>query len=333
MARTKNEVAAMPRTERLLPSVVEAIGDTPLVDLSRIAAGTGGRLLAKLDYLNPGFSKKDRIARQILQDAEAAGELAPGQAVIELTSGNTGTGAAIVCAVMGRPFIAVMSTGNSEERARMMRGLGAEVVLVRQAPDGAPGQVSGEDLALVEARTKELQRERGAFRIDQFVREGSRRAHELHTGPEIWEASGGAVTAFCDFVGSGGTFAGLSRAFKARNPAVRGYVVEPEGAAVLAGRAITDSSHRIQGGGYAMPDLPLFEGVTADGFLTVTDAEATAAARRLAAEEGVFAGFSSGANLAAALNLLAGPERGGTVVFLVCDSGLKYLSTDLWRPV
>jgi len=129
-------------TAELLPSAVDAIGNTPLVELSRLTRGEGGRILAKLEYLNPGFSKKDRIARQILQEAEASGALKPGQPVIELTSGNTGTGAAIVCAVQKRPFIAVMSRGNSHERARMMRALGAEVILVEQADGASPGMVS-----------------------------------------------------------------------------------------------------------------------------------------------------------------------------------------------
>jgi len=318
------------RGRTLLPSAVEAIGNTPLVELSRITAGVDGRIFAKLDYLNPGFSKKDRIAREIIAEALASGDLQPGQPVVELTSGNTGTGAAIVCAVLGHPFIAVMSNGNSPERARMMRALGAEVELVEQVPGSVVGQVSGDDLALVEARTAELATERGAFRIDQFNRLGNLRAHELRTGPEIWAATGGRFSAFVDFVGSGGTFAGLWRAFKSRDPGVRGYVVEPASAAVLASGTASEPNHRIQGGGYSMPDLSLLDAIEPDGFLSVTDEEAIGAARRLAAEEGIFAGFSSGANLAAALKLLDGPERGGTVVIMICDSGLKYLSTDLW---
>ncbi|HOI45097.1 MAG TPA: pyridoxal-phosphate dependent enzyme, partial [Candidatus Aminicenantes bacterium] len=122
----------MHRSNTILPSIVEAIGETPLVELSRITRGLGGRILAKLEYLNPGLSKKDRIAPQMIEDAEAQGLLEPGQTVVELTSGNTGTGLAIVCAVKGHPFVAVMSKGNSEERARMMKALGAEVVLVDQ---------------------------------------------------------------------------------------------------------------------------------------------------------------------------------------------------------
>jgi cysteine synthase A len=158
------------RTNALAPSVVEVIGGTPTVELSRLTRGLSGRIVAKLDYLNPGFSKKDRIARQIVDEAIASRELLPGQTVVELTSGNTGTGLAIVCAVRGHPFVAVMSEGNSKERARMMGALGAEVVLVPQAPGSRPGQVSGDDLALVETCAQQLTHERGAYRADQFVR-------------------------------------------------------------------------------------------------------------------------------------------------------------------
>jgi cysteine synthase A len=182
----------------------------------------------------------------------------------------------------------------------------------------------------VESRAAAITAEAQGFRIDQFVRLGNLRAHELHTGPEIWNACDGKLTAFCDFVGTGGTFAGLSRAFKSRAPAVRGYVVEPEGSAVLQGAKAPLSSHRIQGGGYSMAPLPLLDGIEIDGFVTVSDEEAIGTARRLAREEGIFGGFSSGANVAAALKLLRGPESGGTIAVVICDSGLKYLTTDLW---
>jgi cysteine synthase len=298
----------------MLPSAVEAIGHTPLVELSRLTRGLGGRIFAKLEYLNPGLSKKDRIARQIVEDAEADGTLAPGQTVVELTSGNTGTGLAIVCAVKGHPFVAVMSRGNSAERARMMRALGAEVVLVDQAPGAREGEVSGDDLALVEAAAQEITRERRAFRADQFRHAGNFRAHYLHTGPEILEQTGGAFDAFCDFAGTGGTFAGCAAAFRERNPSIRCYLVEPDG-----------PKHRIQGGGYSMASLPMLEYAQPDQRIVVSDEEAIDAARRLAREEGIFAGFSSGANIAAALRLKC------TVVTIINDSGLKYLSTDLWE--
>jgi cysteine synthase A len=320
----------MGRTDRILPSAIEVIGQTPLVELGRLSAGLDGRILAKLDYLNPGFSKKDRIARQMIEDAEASGLLSPGQTVVELTSGNTGTGLAIVCGIKRHPFVAVMSRGNSIERARMMRALGAEVVLVDQLPDSEPGQVSGGDLEQVEIATQRIVRDRGAFRADQFALEGNFRAHYLHTGPEILEQTGGRIDAFCDFVGTAGTFAGCATAFKEHDPGIRCFIVEPQGAAILAGQPVTYPNHRIQGGGYSMGQLKMLRPGLVDGYLQVHDREAIITARHLAREEGIFAGFSSGANVAAAVQLLEGECRGATIVTMMCDSGLKYLSTDLW---
>jgi cysteine synthase len=314
---------------KVISSILEAIGHTPLLELARVTEGLPGRILLKLDYLNPGFSKKDRAAHGIIEEAERSGALRPGQTVVELTSGNMGTGLAIVCAVKGYPFVAVMSRGNSAERAHMMRALGAEVVLVDQAPGSPAGRVSGRDLELVESRAKAITHERAAFRADQFVRDGNWRAHAETTGPEILQQAG-RVDAFCDFVGSGGTFRGCAEAFRAVNPDVRCYVVEPAGAAVLAGHFPLRPNHRLQGGGYSMRDLKFLSNIAIDGYLQVSDDEAIACARRLAKEEGVFAGFSTGANLAAALQLLSGAHRGQTIVTLACDSGLKYLSTDLW---
>jgi cysteine synthase A len=249
---------------------------------------------------------------------------------VELTSGNTGTGLAIVCSVKGHPFTAVMSKGNTVERARMMSALGARVELVDQAPDSPPGQVSGEDLQLVEERTQEIVEELGAFRADQFKLEGNPNAHYLHTAPEIIRQSGG-IDAFCDFVGSCGSFSGCARHFKERDPAIRCYVVEPETAAVLAGREVTNSNHRIQGGGYSMPELEYLDRKLVDGYFRVGDDEAIATARRLAREEGIFAGFSSGANVAVALRLITHELAGKTIAVLLNDSGMKYLSTDLWE--
>jgi cysteine synthase A len=315
----------------MLGSALEAIGNTPLVELARLTRGVEGRIAAKLEFLNPGYSKKDRIAKEIVLEAERAGELAPGQPVVELTSGNTGTGLAIVCALTGHPFVAVMSRGNSVERARMMAALGARTVLVEQAAGSVPGEVSGEDLKLVEQEAQRLTRELGAFRADQFHHRGNFLAHYRHTAREILEQTGGSLTAFCDFAGTAGSFSGCAARFKEANPKIRCYLVEPVGAAALAGEAVTMPGHRIQGGGYSMPELELLNRAQVDGYLQVSDAEAMETTRRMAREEGLFAGFSSGANVAAALQLLAGPERGGTVAVLLCDSGLKYLSTDLWK--
>lgn len=326
----RNGLKSMDRSSRILKSVLGAIGDTPLVELGRLTRDNDGRILAKLEYLNPGLSKKDRIALQIIEDAEAEGALRPGQTVVELTSGNTGTGLAVVCAIRGYPFVAVMSKGNSIERARMMAALGAEVVLVDQAPGSTPGHVSGADIERVERETNRIVAERHAFRSDQFRLAGNSRAHYLHTAQEILRQTTGNFDAFCDFAGTGGSFAGCAAAFKDRDPAIRCFLVEPEGAAVLAGESVTRPRHRIQGGGYSMPHLPLLRPEHIDGYVSVSDEQAIATARRLAKLEGLFAGFSSGANVAAALRLLETTLRGKTIVVLLCDSGLKYLSTDLW---
>ncbi|MHA6264212.1 PLP-dependent cysteine synthase family protein [Arenibacterium sp. CAU 1754] len=313
-------------------SIVDVIGNTPSIWLDRLikAHGLTGRIMAKLDYLNPGFSKKDRAALGIITAARADGTLKPGQTVVELTSGNMGTGLAIVCAQRGHPFVAVMSRGNSPERARMMSALGARVVLVDQAPGSIPGQVSGDDLARVEDAARHLTADLGAFRADQFNHPGNARAHFDTTGPELWRDSDETLTAFVDFVGSGGSYGGIVPYLKSQNPDLRGYVVEPEGAAILGGQTVSNPAHPIQGGGYAMADLTQLAGAPVDGYLRVTGSHARDTTRALALTEGVFAGFSAGANVAAALSLLDGPERGGTIGVLICDSGLKYLSTDLW---
>lgn len=318
--------------KKLISNICEAIGETPLLNLKHITKkyGVDGQIYAKLEYLNPGYSKKDRPALQMIVEAEASGALKPGQTVVELTSGNTGTGLAIVCQATGHPFVAVMSEGNSTERARMMRALGAEVVLVPQCDGSVKGQVSGDDLALVEKRTEALLKERNAFRADQFNLASSYRAHLLHTGEEMWEQSDGKIDVFLDIVGSGGTFEGCAEALKAHNPAIRCYVVEPENAAVYAKHPlINHGRHKVQGCGYAM-DLPKINAENIDGTIQVSDDEAYQMARDLARFEGCFVGISSGANVAAAVKLLRRQEKGKTIVLTLNDSGLKYLSTDLF---
>lgn len=313
----------------VLPSVAATIGRTPLVALERLARGLPGRVLAKLETVNPGGSVKDRIALAIIEAAERDGRLKPGGTVVELTSGNTGIGLAIVCAVKGYRMVAVMSEGNTVERRRMLQAVGAEVVLVPQVGRPRPGQVSGADLARVEEKTRELVKRRKAFRPDQFLNPDNVAAHEHGTGREIWEQTGGRVDAFCALVGTGGTFVGVARALKARKPAVRCYAVEPASAPILAGMRVRNPRHKLQGGGYAFVP-PLWDPACCDGFLTASDPEALRVARRLGREEGICAGFSSGANVAAALALARRASPGATIVTVVADTGLKYLSTDLF---
>ena len=318
------------RFEKIFSGIHEVIGQTPMVSLTRLIKiyGVTGNIYAKLENLNPGNSKKDRIALQIIEAAEKSGFLRKEQPVVELTSGNTGTGLAIVCAVKGYKFIAVMSKGNSSERARMMRALGAEVVLVDQAKGSVTGQVSGEDLALVEEETNRIVRRTGGFRVDQFNSMENVHAHEL-TGKEMWQQCDGRIDAYLDFAGTAGSFTGCAKALKKNNSKIRCYVVEPDSAQFLAGKPITNSSHKIQGGGY-ISELKLLDKSLVTDYLAVSDDEAIKTARDLAKYEGIFAGFSSGANVAAALKLLSGIERGNTIGLIINDTGLKYISTDLY---
>jgi len=256
--------------------------------------------------------------------------LKPGQEVVELTSGNTGTGLAIVCACKGYKFVACMSKGNSMERARMMEALGAEVVLVDQMPGSVSGEVSGKDLELVEKRAQEIVLERSAFRADQFKLIACVHAHEQHTAQEMWQQTDGQIDVFLDFIGSGSTFAGCAKALKKHKPDIRCYVVEPNTAALYAGKDITSQSHKIQGGGYWEDLFTMLDEGFLTGRITVTDDEAAEAARLLARTEGIFAGYSSGANAAAAVKLFESNPEIKDVAFLINDSGLKYLSTDLY---
>ncbi len=320
----------------LVPSILDLIGNTPMVELHRLKTQLQfpGRLLVKCEMNNPGLSKKDRIAQWMVREAIRAGELKPGQTVVEMTSGNTGTGLALVCAALGHPFVAVMSQGNTPERAAHMKALGAEVLLVRQADGSVSGQVTGEDLKLVEAAADTITLERNAWRAGQFGNQANILAHESTTGPEIWEQAMGQIDIFIDCPGTSGTFTGIARFLKSKKPEIKCYVVEPENAAVLqeSGPATTTGSHQIQGAGYARTDenLPLFDRNLADGFIKVSDQNSIVCSRLLARTEGIMGGYSTGAHLAAAMELIGKGEKNKTIVFLACDSGLKYLSTNLY---
>jgi cysteine synthase A len=305
-----------------LDGVLGLIGETALIALRRIHDGPG-LLLAKAEFLNPGGSVKDRPALAALRGARAAGALHPGQPVVEMTSGNMGAGLAVVCAALGHPLLVTMSRGNSPRRAEMLRGLGAEVVLVEQA-DGEPGRVTGADVAAALEAAKRLAAERGAFYVDQFNNPACIEAHERGTGEEILRQSGGRLDAFVALVGSGGTFIGTMRALKRRRPEIAGVAVEPLGAEVLAGKPVEKARHLLQGGGYGIvprrwqPELM-------DCALAVADEEATEYRRRLGEREGLYLGFSAAANVAAAARYLRGRgDERAVAVTILCDTGLKY---------
>jgi len=307
-------------------SVLEAIGGTPLVELGRLHDGPG-RLLVKLESQNPGGSIKDRPARTIILHARERGQLRVGQPVFEMTSGNMGAGLAVVCGALGHPFVAAISAGNSRERTTMMRALGARVHVVPQV-DGTPGNVTGADIAAAEQVARAQAELAGGYYVDQFSNPDSTLAHEQGTGPEMWEQLRGEIHAFVASVGTGGTFVGTSRFLKTQRANIVCVAVEPEGAAVLAGCPVSKPRHVIQGMGYGRVP-PLWEPHLADAFMEVGDAEASDTARLLAEKEGLFVGFSSGANVAAALRLLRGGTLPGNpnVVTVLCDIGLKYGSS------
>ncbi len=303
-------------------NVTELIGRTPLMELGNYA-GQGGiegvRLLAKLEYLNPTGSVKDRAALRMILDAEADGSLKPGAAVIEPTSGNTGIGLAAIAAVRGYRVILTMPETMSEERRKLLAAYGADIVLT-------PGE---EGMAGAIRKAQELKEQiPGAFIPGQFDNPSNAKAHYLTTGPEIWEDTDGRVDLFVAGVGSGGTITGVGRYLKEKAPAVRVVAVEPAGSAVLSGGKA--GAHGLQGIGAGFVPSVLDTGIC-DEVIPVWEEDAYAAGRRLAAQEGILAGISSGAALHAAQILAGRPEnQGKTIVVLLPDSGDRYLSTPLF---
>lgn len=304
-------------------SSIDIIGNTPLIALDRVYRGAG-RLVAKAEFLLPGGSVKDRAAKRILMAARADGRLKPGAPVVEMTSGNMGSGLAVVCAALGHPLVVTMSAGNSPARTRMLEGLGAEVILVPQV-DGAPGQVTGQDIKAAAAMAEAIAHERGGFYVDQFNALEGIQAHEFTTGPEILHQTGGRVDAWVAAVGTGCTFMGVARALKAANPSVICAAVEPSGCRPLAGEAVSRPRHLIQGTSYgAIP--PHWDPSLMDLSIAVTDEDAQLWRRRIAKEEGLYVGYSAAANVCAAAALLSSGGLGADalVATVLCDTGLKY---------
>lgn len=302
--------------------VTALIGRTPLVSLSRFSAARSLQtpLIAKVEAFNPGGSAKDRVARAMLDDAEARGLLGAGAVIIEPTSGNTGVGLALLAAVRGYRVILTMPESMSLERRRLLQAFGAEIVLT-PAADGMAGAV-----ARAEALHAALP---GSLIAGQFENPANPAAHERTTGPEIWLDTDGTVDVFVACVGTGGTVSGAGRYLKAQNPAVRIVAVEPAASPLLSeGRA---GAHGIQGiGANFVPGT--FDRAVVDEILTVTDEEAFETARALARLEGLLVGISSGAAAAAAASLAARPDMAGKrIVVLLPDTGERYLSTGLFE--
>jgi len=307
------------RRDSIADNVLETAGLTPLVRLRRVTAGTDATILVKLEYYGPSGSVKDRILPAIVRRAEERGELTPGMTIIEGTTGNTGIATAMTGAALGYPVVIVMPEGMSDERKKTIQAYGAQLVLT-------PGGESDVDLVLDKVREIMANGPGKYWQVSQFSNPGNIAAHRATTGPEIWEQTGGELDAFVDAQGTGGTLTGVAGYLKEQNPRVEAFAIEPAECDILAGGGW--GPHRIEGiGDGFIPDnlhLNLLDGV-----IEVSSDEAITMARRLAREEGIFCGISSGCNVAGALKLSHARPELRRIVTIVNDNGLRYLSTEL----
>ena len=306
---------------KIYTSADQLIGHTPLLELTHLekAEGLKTKILAKLEYFNPAGSAKDRVAKAMIDDAEAKGLLKEGAVIIEPTSGNTGIGLAAVAAARGYRTIIVMPETMSVERRQLMKAYGAELVLT----EGAKG-MSGA-IAKAEQLAKEIP---GGFVAGQFVNPANPEAHRQTTGPEIWEDTDGKVDIFVAGVGTGGTITGVGEYLKSKNPNVKVVAVEPAGSPVLSGGK--PGPHKVQGIGAGFVPQVLNTSVY-DEIIPVENEDAFQTSRRIGSTEGVLVGISSGAAAWAALQLAKRPENEGkTIVALLPDTGDRYLSTELF---
>lgn len=306
---------------RIFTSAYQLIGHTPLMELTNIEKkhGLKAKLLAKLEYFNPAGSVKDRIAKAMIDDAEAKGLLKPGSVIIEPTSGNTGIGLASVAAARGYRIIIVMPETMSVERRQIMKAYGAELVLT----EGAKGMKGA--ITKAEELSKEIP---NSFIPGQFVNPANPKAHFETTGPEIFDDTDGKVDIFVAGVGTGGTVTGVGQYLKSRNPSVKVVAVEPKSSAVLSTGVA--GPHKIQGiGAGFVPDV--LDTKVYDEIIPVTNEDAFAAGKEIGRSEGVLVGISSGAALWAGIDLAKRPENAGkTIVVLLPDTGDRYLSTPLF---
>jgi len=299
--------------------ILDAIGDTPLVRLQRIVPASGAEIWVKLEYRNPTGSMKDRMGLSMIEGAERDGLLEPGMTVVEYTGGSTGPALALVCRAKGYRARIVISECFSEERIQLMRALGAELELIPAVEER--GSVTAQDIRNMVERAAELAREPGTYATDQFNNPYVIPGHREMLGREIWEQTDGEVTAFCHGIGTAGSLMGVSDALKAHSPEVRIVALEPAGSAAISGGP--SGTFAMQGWTGLVP--PHWDADRVDDIWTIEDDEAIAMTLRLAREEGIFAGVSTGANVVGSLRLAEELPPGSVVVTLAVDSGFKYM--------
>lgn len=304
-------------------SILASIGNTPLIDLKRLAPRGAARIVAKLEWANPTGSMKDRMAVAAIEGAEADGRLTPGGTVVEYTAGTTGISLAAVCAAKGYALRVVFSDAFSEEKAVMMKALGAQIVIVPSDNK----RITESLIKRMIDQSHALSREPGHWWCDQLNNHDAIAGY-LPMGEEIWQQSGGRVDAFVQSVGTAHSIHGVAQSLRRHRSGIHVVAVEPAESAVLSGQA--SGAHSIEGIGIGFIP-PLWKPQEVDEIIAVSSADAKAMARRLAREEGVFGGTSSGANVVAALQIAERLGSGATVATVIVDSGLRYLSTDLYR--
>lgn len=312
----------MERAVDMGKGVLAGIGSTPLIELRKVVPPGSARVLAKLEFANPTGSMKDRMAVAAIEAAEARGDIRPGDTVVEYTAGTTGISLAFVCAAKGYRLHVVFSDAFSDEKRRTMEALGATVEDVPS--DG--GRITGQLIKAMMIRAGELSAQPGHWACDQLNNRDAITGY-LALGQEIWQQSYGRVDAFVQFVGTAHSIHGTARGLRTHLPGVRIIAVEPAESAVLSGGPT--GSHRIEGTGIGFTP-PLWEPEAVDAIELVSSEEAMAMSRRLAREEGIFAGTSSGGNVVAALRVAEQLGPDATVVTLMVDSGCRYLSTGLY---
>ena len=314
------------------PDILAAIGDTPLIRLRRASEETGCEILGKAEFLNPGLSVKDRAALSIVEDAEARGLIRRGGTIVEGTAGNTGIGLALVASVRGYRTLIVIPETQSEEKKQTLRLAGARLVEVPAVPFANPNNYVHVAHRLAEGLA--ARDDAGAFFANQFDNVANRRAHVTGTGPEIWAQTGGRVDGFVCAAGTGGTLAGVAEALRARNPAVRIALADPEGSALHAGYTTgtfkAEGSSITEGIGQGRITGNL-DGFTPDLSFRVPDTEALALVFGLMREEGLSLGGSSGINVAGAIRLARALGPGHTIVTILCDGAARYASK-LFNP-